>query len=66
MKIYLAGPLGFSEAGRSYQDGTLVPAIKRLGYEVLDPDRHVRIHERKLLGHHKTFRREDRSVRKVG
>jgi nucleoside 2-deoxyribosyltransferase len=37
MKIYLAGPLGFSEAGRSFQDGTLIPEIKRLGYEVLDP-----------------------------
>jgi nucleoside 2-deoxyribosyltransferase len=37
MKIYLAGPLGFSEAGRSYKDGTLVPEIKRLGHEILDP-----------------------------
>jgi nucleoside 2-deoxyribosyltransferase len=37
MKIYLAGPLGFSEAGRSHQDGTLIPKIKRLGYEVLNP-----------------------------
>jgi nucleoside 2-deoxyribosyltransferase len=37
MKIYLAGPLGFSEAGRSYQDGTLIPEIERLGYEILDP-----------------------------
>jgi nucleoside 2-deoxyribosyltransferase len=37
MKIYLAGPLGFSEAGRSYQDATLIPEISRLGYEVLNP-----------------------------
>jgi nucleoside 2-deoxyribosyltransferase len=37
MKIYLAGPLGFSEAGRAYQDGTLVPEVMRLGYEVLNP-----------------------------
>jgi hydrogenase maturation factor len=39
---------------------------QRIGYAVADPDRHVRIHERKLLGHHKTFRPEDRSVRKAG
>ena len=39
---------------------------QRIGYAVPDPDKHVRIHERKLLGHHKTFRPEDRSVRKVG
>jgi nucleoside 2-deoxyribosyltransferase len=37
MRLYLAGPLGFSEAGRSYHEGSLVPEIKRLGYEVLDP-----------------------------
>jgi nucleoside 2-deoxyribosyltransferase len=37
MKIYLAGPLGFSEAGRSFYNGTLIPAVARLGYEVLDP-----------------------------
>jgi phosphoribosylformylglycinamidine cyclo-ligase len=39
---------------------------QRIGYAVADPERHVRIHERKLLGHHKTFRPEDRSVRKAG
>jgi nucleoside 2-deoxyribosyltransferase len=37
MKIYLAGPLGFSEAGRSFHDGTIVPALRSLGHEVLDP-----------------------------
>jgi phosphoribosylformylglycinamidine cyclo-ligase len=37
-----------------------------IGYAVADPERHVRIHERKLLGRHKSFRPEDRSVRKVG
>jgi phosphoribosylformylglycinamidine cyclo-ligase len=37
-----------------------------IGYAVPDPERHVRIHERKLIGHHKTFRPEDRSVRKAG
>ena len=39
---------------------------QRIGHAVLDPKRHVRIHERKLIGHHKTFRNEKRSVRKVG
>jgi phosphoribosylformylglycinamidine cyclo-ligase len=39
---------------------------QRIGYAVADPDRHVRIHERKLLGHHKTFRPEGRPVRKAG
>jgi nucleoside 2-deoxyribosyltransferase len=37
MRIYVASPLGFSEAGRSYYDGTLIPALLRLGHEVLDP-----------------------------
>jgi hypothetical protein len=39
---------------------------QRIGYAVPDPDRHVRIHERKLIGKHKTFRPEHRSARKVG
>ena len=39
---------------------------QRIGHAVADPERKVRIHERKLLGRHKTFRPEDRSVRKVG
>jgi len=37
MKIYMAGPLGFSEAGRSFYNGTLLPEMVRLGYEILDP-----------------------------
>lgn len=37
MKIYLAGPLGFSEAGQSYQDRIVIPEIERLGHEVLNP-----------------------------
>ena len=37
MKIYTAGPLGFSEAGRAFHEGTVIPAIARLGHEVLDP-----------------------------
>ena len=39
---------------------------QRIGYAVTDPEQHVRIHERKLLGHHKTFLSEGQSVRKVG
>jgi phosphoribosylformylglycinamidine cyclo-ligase len=39
---------------------------QRIGYAVSDPKRHVRIHERKLVGYHKTFQSEERSVRKVG
>ena len=35
--IYVAGPLGFSEAGRHFHDSVLVPFVKSLGYEVLDP-----------------------------
>jgi nucleoside 2-deoxyribosyltransferase len=37
MKIYVAGPLGFSEAGRSFHDKTIVPMLERLGHIVLDP-----------------------------
>jgi nucleoside 2-deoxyribosyltransferase len=37
MKIYLAGPLGFSEVGRSYQYAVLIPELSRLGHELLDP-----------------------------
>ena len=37
MKIYLAGPLGFSEAGSSFHKGTVVPAVGRLGHVPFDP-----------------------------
>jgi nucleoside 2-deoxyribosyltransferase len=37
MKIYLAGPLGFSEAGRDYHSRTIIPAVTALGHAVLDP-----------------------------
>lgn len=37
IKIYVASPLGFSEAGRDFYYKTLIPAIQKLGYEVLDP-----------------------------
>jgi nucleoside 2-deoxyribosyltransferase len=37
VQVYLAGPLGFSEAGRAFHNGTLIPALVRLSCEVLDP-----------------------------
>jgi nucleoside 2-deoxyribosyltransferase len=37
VRIYLAGPLGFSEAGRHFYNAVLVPFVRGLGYEVLDP-----------------------------
>ncbi len=37
MKIYLAGPLGFSEAGRAFHETVVVPAVQRLGHVGLDP-----------------------------
>jgi nucleoside 2-deoxyribosyltransferase len=36
-RIYLAGPLGFSEAGRHFHTPVLVRFVRRLGFEVLDP-----------------------------
>jgi phosphoribosylformylglycinamidine cyclo-ligase len=41
-------------------------SAQRIGYAVADPKRHVRIHERKLIGYHKTFRSEEASVRRAG
>ena len=37
MKIYLAGPLGFSEAGGAFHQTAVVPAVHRLGHVALDP-----------------------------
>jgi nucleoside 2-deoxyribosyltransferase len=37
VRIYLASPLGFSEAGRHFYHGVLVPFVSGLGFEVLDP-----------------------------
>ena len=37
IRIYLAGPLGFSEAGRHFYNAVLVSFVSNLGYEVLDP-----------------------------
>ena len=36
-RIYMASPLGFSEAGRHFYDSMLVPFVRQLGFEVLDP-----------------------------
>lgn len=36
-RIYLAGPLGFSEAGRHFHRSVLVPFVQGLGFDVLDP-----------------------------
>ncbi len=37
VRIYMAGPLGFSEAGRHFHNSALVPFVQRLGFEVVDP-----------------------------
>lgn len=37
MKIYLAGPFGFSEAGRHFHAEVVLPAIRQLGHHALDP-----------------------------
>jgi nucleoside 2-deoxyribosyltransferase len=36
-RIYLASPLGFTDAGRAYNDAVLLPAVRNAGYEPLDP-----------------------------
>src|SRR5207244_12743000 len=36
-QIYMAGRLGFSEAGRHFYNSVFVPFVAGLGYEVLDP-----------------------------
>jgi nucleoside 2-deoxyribosyltransferase len=37
VRIYLASPLGFSEAGRHFYSTVLIPHVRGLGCEVLDP-----------------------------
>jgi len=37
MRIYIAGPLGFAEAGRTFYYDKLIPAVRQLGHEALDP-----------------------------
>src|SRR5215468_7058670 len=36
-RIYMASPLGFSQAGRHFYENVLVPFVLGLGFEVLDP-----------------------------
>jgi nucleoside 2-deoxyribosyltransferase len=37
VSIYLAGPAGFTEAGRIHHREAVVPAVRNAGFEVLDP-----------------------------
>jgi nucleoside 2-deoxyribosyltransferase len=36
-KVYLAGPLGFTAAGRAYHANEVVPRVRDAGFEPLDP-----------------------------
>ena len=36
-RIYVASPLGFTASGRLYHDTVLLPAVRRAGFEPLDP-----------------------------
>ena len=36
-RIYLASPLGFTDAGRRYNEAVLLPAVRDAGFEPLDP-----------------------------
>ncbi len=36
-RIYIASPLGFSEAGQYWYYNVLVPLVERCGFEVVDP-----------------------------
>lgn len=36
-KVYLAGPLGFTEAGRAFHNDVLVPKVRAARFEPLDP-----------------------------
>jgi len=36
-KVYVAGPLGFTESGRLYHETVLVPAVVAAGFDPLDP-----------------------------
>lgn len=37
MSVYLAGPLGFTEAGREFHYHNLIPLLQTMGFSVLDP-----------------------------
>ena len=36
-RIYVASPLGFTDAGRMYSDTVLLPAVRAAGFEPVDP-----------------------------
>jgi nucleoside 2-deoxyribosyltransferase len=36
-RVYVASPLGFTDAGRSYNHDVLLPAVRAAGFEPLDP-----------------------------
>ena len=36
-RIYVASPLGFTDAGRRYSNAVLLPAVRAAGFEPLDP-----------------------------
>jgi nucleoside 2-deoxyribosyltransferase len=37
MQVYLAGPLGFSEAGRAFHEAEVLGRLRALGHEPVDP-----------------------------
>ena len=37
LKVYVAGPLGFTDSGRAYNTDVLIPAVRAAGFEPLDP-----------------------------
>lgn len=37
MRLYIAGPLGFSQAGQEFHFNVLIPKLASLGLEILDP-----------------------------
>jgi nucleoside 2-deoxyribosyltransferase len=37
MQVYVASPLGFSEAGNAFYRDVLIPLLQRLGHHVVDP-----------------------------
>lgn len=37
MRVYVASPLGFSEAGRLFYHQVLLPAVVAMGHEAVDP-----------------------------
>jgi nucleoside 2-deoxyribosyltransferase len=37
MQVYVASPLGFSEAGNAFYRDVLIPLLQRLGHDVVDP-----------------------------